>query len=72
MLVSDLQNQFPNDAIQVIEDDDASLVAKVVDLVVRSDRTLELPLEVCSTDCDMHVIGRLQNEPAKAGQECGL
>ena len=42
MLVSDLQNQFPNDAIQVIENDDARLVAKVVDLV--ADRTLELPL----------------------------
>src|SRR5271163_3970681 len=49
MLVSDLQNQFPNDAIQVIEDDDARLVAKVVDLFERSDRALELPLEVCST-----------------------
>src|SRR5580700_10322968 len=27
MLVSDLQNQFPNSAIQVIEDDDAGLVS---------------------------------------------
>ena len=78
MLVSDLQNQFPNSAIQVIEDDDAGLVSdarlvsKVVDLVGQSDRMLELPHEVCSSDCDMRVIDRLQKEPAKVAQECAL
>jgi AraC family transcriptional regulator of adaptative response/methylated-DNA-[protein]-cysteine methyltransferase len=70
MLVSDLQNQFPNDAIQVIEDDDARLVSKVVDLV--ADGTLELPLEACSTNFDMGVIDKWQSKPAKAGQACGL
>ena len=41
MLISDLQNQFPNDAIEVIEDNDAGLVSKVVDLIERSDFVLE-------------------------------
>ncbi len=45
MLVSDLQNQFPNDAIEVIENDDAGLVAKVVDLIERPDQALDLPLD---------------------------
>lgn len=35
MLVSDLQKQFPNEAIKVHETDDADLVAKVVDLIER-------------------------------------
>jgi hypothetical protein len=35
MLVSDLQNQFPNDAIEVSEDDAAGLMAKVVDAIER-------------------------------------
>jgi len=38
MLMSDLQNQFPNDAIDIIENDDAGLVAKVVDLIERPDQ----------------------------------
>src|ERR1700681_2765605 len=38
MLMSDLQNQFPNHAIEIIENDDAGLVAKVVDLIERPDR----------------------------------
>ena len=32
-LVSDLQNQFPNEAIEVNENCDAGLVAKVMDLI---------------------------------------
>jgi hypothetical protein len=31
MLMSDLQNQFPNDVIETIENDDAGLIAKVID-----------------------------------------
>jgi AraC family transcriptional regulator of adaptative response/methylated-DNA-[protein]-cysteine methyltransferase len=33
MLVSDLQNQFPSNALEVIEEDHAGLVSKVVDLI---------------------------------------
>ena len=43
ILMSDLQNQFPNDVIEIIENDDAGLVAKVVDSVERPDRALKLP-----------------------------
>jgi hypothetical protein len=39
MLMSDLQNQFPNDVIEIIENDDAGLVAQVVDSIERPDRS---------------------------------
>jgi AraC family transcriptional regulator of adaptative response/methylated-DNA-[protein]-cysteine methyltransferase len=45
MLVSDLQNQFPNDALEVIENDHAGLVSKVVDLIEGPGRVLQLPLD---------------------------
>ena len=49
MLMSDLQNQFPNDVIEIIENDDTGLVAKVVDSIERPDRASMLPIEVlCS------------------------
>jgi hypothetical protein len=35
MLMSDLQNQFPNNTIEIIENGDAGLIAKVVDLIER-------------------------------------
>jgi hypothetical protein len=35
MLMSDLQNRFPNDVIEIIENDDARLVAQVVDSIER-------------------------------------
>ena len=55
MLVSDLQNQFPNAAIEVNESCDAGLVAKVVDLIERPGRALDLPLDICGTDFQMRV-----------------
>ena len=45
MLVSDLQNQFPNNAIKVDENHDAGLVARVVELLEYLDRVLGLPLD---------------------------
>ena len=50
MLMSDLQNQFPTAAIEIIEDDDAGLVAKVVDLIESPDRALGLPAELIRAD----------------------
>src|SRR5258708_52236 len=50
MLVSDLQNQFPNDVIEVIENDHGGLVAKVVDLIERPDQALDLSLDIRGTD----------------------
>src|SRR5882757_11240237 len=52
MLVSDLQNQFPNAAIEAIENDHARLVAKVVDL--------NLPRDIRGTNFEMRVWGTLQ------------
>jgi AraC family transcriptional regulator of adaptative response/methylated-DNA-[protein]-cysteine methyltransferase len=43
MLMSDLQNQFPNDTFEIIENDDAELIAKVVGLIDRPEQALELP-----------------------------
>ena len=43
MLMSELQNRFPNDVIEIIGNDHAGLVAKVVDSIERPDRALKLP-----------------------------
>jgi AraC family transcriptional regulator, regulatory protein of adaptative response / methylated-DNA-[protein]-cysteine methyltransferase len=61
MLMSDLQNQFPSDAFKIIEDDDADLVAKVVDLIERPE---ELPVDVRGTDFQTRVWDALQTVPA--------
>jgi hypothetical protein len=45
MLVSDLQNQFPNNAIEVDENPDPGLVAKIVELLEYLDQALGLPLD---------------------------
>ena len=44
-LVSDLQNQFPNDGIEVDENPDPGLVARVVELLEYLDQALGLPLD---------------------------
>ena len=64
MLMSDLQNQFPHHAIELTENDDAGLVAKVVDLIERPDKALELPLDIRGTDFQMRVWDALQEVPA--------
>jgi len=64
MLMSDLQNQFPNDAFEIIEDDDVKLVAKVVDLIERPERASELPLDIRGTDLQTRVWDALQTVPA--------
>jgi AraC family transcriptional regulator of adaptative response/methylated-DNA-[protein]-cysteine methyltransferase len=63
MLVSDLQNQFPNEAIEASENCDAGLVAKIVDLIERPDQALELPLDIRGTDFQMRVWDALQKIP---------
>ena len=52
MLVSELQNQFPDDAIEVIESDPAGLVAKVVEMIESPGLALDLPLDI------RHAVGR--------------
>jgi AraC family transcriptional regulator of adaptative response/methylated-DNA-[protein]-cysteine methyltransferase len=62
MLVSDLQNQYPNDAIEVA-DKDEGLVAQVVGLIDRPESATELPLDIRGTEFQMKVWDALQNVP---------
>jgi AraC family transcriptional regulator, regulatory protein of adaptative response / methylated-DNA-[protein]-cysteine methyltransferase len=64
MLMSDLQNQFPDDAFEIIENGDAELVAKVVDLIVRPEQALELPVDIRGMDLQTRVWDALQTVPA--------
>jgi AraC family transcriptional regulator of adaptative response/methylated-DNA-[protein]-cysteine methyltransferase len=64
MLVSDLQNQFPNGSLEIMEDDPAGLVPKVVDLIERPDRVLELPID--AGGIRMHVLNALHQMSAGA------
>ena len=49
MLMSNLQNQFPNDAFEIIGGDDAELVARVVGSIERPDAVFKLPVDlICS------------------------
>ena len=57
MLMSDLQNQFPNEAIEIIEDGRAGLVAKVVDLIERLDPALQVPAAATVNTCLGEQIG---------------
>lgn len=45
-LMSDLQNQFPNHAFEIIGKDDAELVARIVDSIERRDAAFKLPADV--------------------------
>jgi AraC family transcriptional regulator of adaptative response/methylated-DNA-[protein]-cysteine methyltransferase len=60
VLVSDLQNQFPDETIEANENYDAGLVAKVVDLIERPDRSMELPVDTRGVDLQMRVGDALQ------------
>jgi AraC family transcriptional regulator of adaptative response/methylated-DNA-[protein]-cysteine methyltransferase len=64
MLVSDLQNQFPNEALEVIENDHAGLVSKVVDLIERPGAGREPPLD--GDGIQAHVLNALQQVAAGA------
>jgi AraC family transcriptional regulator of adaptative response/methylated-DNA-[protein]-cysteine methyltransferase len=64
MLVSDLQNQFPEEALEVMETDHAGLVPKVVDLIENPGRVLELPLE--AGGIRLHVLNALHQVPSGA------
>jgi AraC family transcriptional regulator, regulatory protein of adaptative response / methylated-DNA-[protein]-cysteine methyltransferase len=66
MLMSDLQNQFPSDAFEIIANDDAGLVTKVVDLIERPEQALQLPVDIRGTDLQIRVWEALQKVPAGA------
>jgi AraC family transcriptional regulator of adaptative response/methylated-DNA-[protein]-cysteine methyltransferase len=63
MLMSDLQNQFPNDAFEIAVKDEG-LVAQVVDLIDRPERAAKLPLDIRGTEFQIRVWDALQNVPA--------
>jgi AraC family transcriptional regulator, regulatory protein of adaptative response / methylated-DNA-[protein]-cysteine methyltransferase len=63
MLVSDLQNQFPDEALEVMEDDHTGLVPKVLDLIERPGK-LELPRD--ADDIRIHVSDALNRVPTGA------
>jgi AraC family transcriptional regulator of adaptative response/methylated-DNA-[protein]-cysteine methyltransferase len=63
MLVSDLQNQFPDAPIKASKNCDPGLVAQVVDLIERPDQALDLPLDIRGTDFQMRVWDALQKIP---------
>jgi AraC family transcriptional regulator, regulatory protein of adaptative response / methylated-DNA-[protein]-cysteine methyltransferase len=62
MLVSDLQNQFPSEALEVIEEDHDGLVSTVVGLIEHPGRVLELPLDF--DGIRSHVLNAIQQLPA--------
>jgi AraC family transcriptional regulator of adaptative response/methylated-DNA-[protein]-cysteine methyltransferase len=64
MLVSDLQNQFPDEALEILENDQAGLVPKVVDLIERPGGALELPLDADGIRID--VLTALHEVPSAA------
>jgi len=63
MLVSELQNQFPNASVEVTDNYDAGLVAKVVELLECPDQTLDLSLDIRGTDFQSRVWDALQKTP---------
>lgn len=63
ILVSDLQNQFPNDDI-VLTDKDEGLVAQVVRLINRPAQPARLPLDICSGEFQKLVRDALQHVQA--------
>src|ERR1700679_4275974 len=63
MLVSALQNQFPNEAIEVA-DKDGELVAQVVDLIARPGQAPRLPLDIRGAEFQVRFVGARQHEAA--------
>ena len=52
LLMSDLQNRFPNDALEVAETNDG-LVAQVVDVIERPAEIAQLPLHATCSGIEM-------------------
>ena len=65
-LVSELQNQFPSETLDINEDYDAGLVAKVVDLIEHPDKAMDLPLDTQGADFQTRVWDALKKVPEGA------
>jgi AraC family transcriptional regulator of adaptative response/methylated-DNA-[protein]-cysteine methyltransferase len=62
MLVSDLQNQFPDEVIEVNENQDAGLVATVVDLIERPEQAADTHVESRGSDLRSRVWEALRKQ----------
>jgi O6-methylguanine-DNA--protein-cysteine methyltransferase len=71
MLVSDLQNQFPNDAIE-ITDKDEELLAQFVDLIDRPEQVAEVPCDIRGTKFQIRKWDALQTNAESAGYRWGV
>lgn len=65
MLVSELQNQFPNASIEVATDYDAGLVARVVELIERPEQAAGLPVDIRGLGFQGRVWDALQKSPCE-------
>ncbi|HEY2676343.1 MAG TPA: hypothetical protein VGI65_05190 [Steroidobacteraceae bacterium] len=63
MLMSDLQNQFPNDNFEIAEKE-GGLLAQVVNLIDRPEQAAELPLDVRGIELQTSVREALRRVPA--------
>src|ERR1700677_3725473 len=63
MLVSALQNQFPNEAIEVA-DKNEELVSQVVDLIDRPGQAPGLPLDIRGAEFQVRFVGAPQHAAA--------
>lgn len=71
MLVSDLQNQFPNDAIE-ITDKDEELLAQFVDLIDRPEQAAQVPCDIRGTKFQIRKWDALQTNAELAGYRWGI
>jgi hypothetical protein len=71
MLVSDLQNQFPSDAIEITDKDD-ELLAQFVDLIDRPEQVAEVPCDIRGTKFQIRKWDALQTNAELAGYRWGV
>ena len=71
MLVSDLQNQFPKDTIE-ITDKDEELLAQFVDLIDGPEQAAEVPCDIRGTSFQIRKWDALQTNAELAGYRWGV
>jgi hypothetical protein len=71
MLVSDLQNQFPKDTIE-ITDKDEELLAQFVDLIDGPEQAVEVPCDIRGTSFQIRKWDALQTNAELAGYRWGV
>jgi AraC family transcriptional regulator of adaptative response/methylated-DNA-[protein]-cysteine methyltransferase len=64
LLMSELQNQFPDEVIEIMANDDAGMITQVVDLIERPDQASNPPLDARHRDLRGRVQEALGKGPA--------